>query len=98
MSSLRSRRERPGDSIPDGQAVKSRLLSDSEAAVEDRDRADLEDGITQKARAAREALAVLQVRLNTLPKRKELRAFRSDVDEVIRKVVALLDQLDGESH
>lgn len=76
--------------------MKSRLLSDSKAAAEDTDRPDLEDRITQTAREAREALTVLQIRLNNLPRRKELRAFRSDADEVIRKVVALLDQLDGE--
>lgn len=75
--------------------MKSPLLSDSKPATEDPDPSDPQDRITQKAREAREALAVLQVRLNTLPKRKELRAFRVDADEVIRKVVALLDQLDG---
>jgi hypothetical protein len=74
--------------------MKSRLISDKSAGAKDPESPNSDDGIAQKAREVREALAVLQVRLGTLPKRKELRPFRDDANEVIRRVVILLEQIE----
>lgn len=77
-----------------GRGVKARLATHNKTGAEELGPPGL-NRIVQTTHEVREALAVLQVRLDTMPKRKDLRALHADADEVIRRVVALLEQLES---